>query len=179
MLYKLIIISYILLFAISCTGSPLSTKEKPDYGLGWNFIFWAIIKPEQDRQAKCAQPNAILTTIGGISTVGCINGKVLQGFIYDASTLQAVTLDTLSPGQSFLCKCNSETTTSFIWERGVVQENPPPGTITSKIFRSLDAGHTNTDALVYKTHYNQTDNLYCIPANCGFIEWKYQFLKIR
>ena len=176
---RIIMISLILQIFLNCKGSPLSTKEKPDYALGWNFIYWAIIKPEQDRQAKCALPNAILTTIGRSSSVGCINGKVLQGFIYDASNGLPITVDTLSPGQSFLCKCNSDSNTSFIWERGVVQENPPPGTMTSKIFRSLDAGHTNNDALIYKTHYNQTDNLYCIPFNCGFSEWKYQFLKIR
>jgi len=170
--------SYILFFAISCQGSPLSTKEKPDYALGWNYIFWAIIKPEQDRLAKCAQPNAILTTFGG-SLVGCINGKVLQGFIYNASTNQAVTEDTVSPGQSFLCKCNASASSHFSWERGVIRDNPLPGINTFKIFNSYDTGHTVNDALEYKTHYNQTDNLYCFPANCGFSEWKYQFLKIK
>lgn len=144
----------------------------------FSFYYFLVIYPQQQRQISCSQPNAIFTTFGG-SLVGCISGKVTQGLIYDASTNQAITVDTISPSQSFLCKCNAATSSHFSWERGAIQDNPPSGITTSKIFNSYDSGHTINDALVYKTHYNQPDNLYCIPGNCGFSEYKYQFLKIR
>lgn len=174
-----ILIFYILFLLIHCGDS---IYKPPKYAAMTMFYILNTYLPEQSaraqRQVQCSQPNAIYTAFGG-SIIGCISNKVTQGFIYDSTTGQSIVLDSLSPGQSLICKCNSGSTNHFSWERGAIQDNPPSGITTSRIFNSYDSGHTINDALVYKTHYSQPDNLYCIPGNCGFSEYRYQLLKIR
>jgi hypothetical protein len=177
MLYKLIMISYILLFAISCTGSPLSTKEKPDYALGWNYIFWAIIKPEQDRQASCARQDAVTYC----EKCNCVYNKVSEGLLFDATTNLPIKVETLSPGQSFYCQCGS-TYTSNTWYRGnKIEDNPQPGISINEILNTSPRnGNPANRNLIYKTHYNQPDNLYClVQCPIGQYDLQYQFLKIR
>ena len=159
MRYKIIMIIYILFFAISCQDSPLSTKEKLDYALGWNYIFWAIIKPEQDRQASCTEANAIAIC----EKCNCVNNKVLEGLIFDATTNLPIKTETVSPGQSFYCQCGAAYT-SNTWYRGSnVEDKPQPGiSITEIQNTSPKNGNSSNRSLNFKTHYNQPDNLYCL-----------------
>lgn len=163
---------------LNCTGSPLSTKEKPDYALGWNYIFWAIIKPEQDRLASCARPNAIgfeYVDNNG-NKVYCLNNKVSQGLILDALTNMPITAETIIAGQSLFCSCGSTSSIGGQWQRGSkVEDNPSNGVPISFIMY----GNINAP-LKYQTNYNQSDNLYCIktcPSNS--VSFQYQFIKIR
>lgn len=184
-IYSLIMVILILLFTSCIITSDEKEKKRYERNQNFQFLYFVFYLPAEAAKARerknCDQPNAIFTEFGQIGAPsGCFTNKVSQGFIYDASTNQAIISDTASAGQSFLCKCSTVTYFNpFLWERGAVIDNPPIGVSTSKIFYSYDSGHTNNDALVYKTHYNQPDNLYCIPGNCGFSEYKYQFLKIR
>jgi hypothetical protein len=161
------------------------TPENPDSAT-ISFYYFLVIYPQQQRQAQarenCDQPNAIDTEFArsSLQPFGCITTKVIDGFIFDATTKLAVSTDTVSPGQSFLCKCNNvNSVNSFFWERGIANDKPELVTRTIKLLRSLDPGNTNLDLLIFRTHYTDRDNLYCFPTNCGFNEYKYQFLKIR
>ena len=191
MLYSLFLI--LILCKLNCGPTPEQKRQKQRHRIqNINFLYSVIYLPNEERNAhlrrNCDKPNAldtevgrtpILGSYGDLLTTGCFFNKVAQGFIYDAATNNAITVETISASQAFLCKCNSLTTNIFTWERSVVQKTNPVGIITSRIFNRDDRGYSNNSQLVYQTHYKIQDNLFCIPWNCGFNEYRYQFLKIR
>ncbi len=174
---RIIVISLIILFVLSCKGSPLSTKDKPDYSAGWIYVYFSLLKPEQDRQASCAKTNSVVVC----EKCNCVSNKVSEGLIFDTATNLPIKSETLSPGQSFYCQCGSSYT-SNTWYRGsIIEDNPQPGISLKEIQNTSPRnGNPSNRSLIYKTHYNQPDNLYClVQCPIGQYDLQYQFLKIR
>ncbi len=173
---KLLLILLIVFYLLRCHAN-----DEPGRTNRYTVIYYSLFVyfPEQERKRQCSQPNAIEFSYvaNDGSKVYCLNQKVSQGLIYDANTNLAITADTLSPGQSFLCKCPPEFN-GGAWYRGnKVEDNPPNGVaITFIQFNNSK----NNMPLQYLTNYNQIDNIYCI-SQCSATDntAKYQFLKIR
>jgi hypothetical protein len=169
-----------LLLLIGCHQLPppfhKGTPENPDSAT-ISFYYFLVIYPQQQRQASCSQPNAIdYSLVGPERNRPCMSNRVTKGLIFDATTNIAVASDTLTAGQSFLCKCPPGLTGQ--WQRGnKVEESPPPGVSIGFIQASR-----NDNALQFPANYKQPDNLYCI-ARCDEANTsdpgQYQFLKIR
>lgn len=168
----------LLLIMLALFGCHSNDQPGEMYRGGMMYYYAFFYRPEQMRKEQCSQPNAI-----GFSYIDydgrqyyCLNNKVSQGLIYDANTNVAITADTLSAGQSLLCKCPGST--GGQWQRGkIVEENPAPGVSISFILTTT----SSNVPIKYPTNYNQQDNLYCI-SQCSVTDFstlKYQFLKIR
>ena len=173
---RIIVISLILLTLLNC-----NPKKGIDKEAAWLFYILVIV-PDRQKKEQCSKPNAIappyVRGLGG--TNFCISDKVSNGLIFDANTSAMITSETLPPGQSFLCQCGT-TYNRNGWYRGnKVEDNPQPGIAISSIFTTSPSESTTNKALVYKTNYNQSDNLYCItlcPVDASNVS--YQLLKIR
>jgi hypothetical protein len=175
--FKLLILFLILFCFVACYKPIPHLTERT--GLAYYYLL--VYQPEEIRKQQCSQPNAIGYSFGYASQIYCINNKVSEGLIFDANTNAGIKIDTVIPGQSFICQCGS-TFNANSWFRGnKAEDNPLAGSETTPIFASSpDTGAIKNTALVYKTHYNQPDNLYCItvcPANSR--NRQYQFLKVR
>lgn len=176
MLYRIIRTSVILISLLGCKGSPLSTKEPPDYAFGWNYIFWNLIVPEQKRQSSCAKSNSVKLCAG----CKCESNKVTAGLILDTTTNSFIMEETLNPGHSFLCQCGSVFTSNSWHRSNTAEDSPQPGVELSDVFIVRKDMNQVNQAIIYKTHYNQPDNLYCfVQCPVGQYEQQYQFLKIR
>lgn len=151
-----------------------------DYRSGLLAIYFFQIIPGLDRANQCNKPNALFIGLYDGRNIYCIDTKVADGLIFDSITLSPIKTDTIGAGQSFYCQCGQNISYS-IWKRGtIIEDNPPSNPNVKLIFATPTSSNSSQQALIYKTYYNNPDNLYCItecPVNSQ--NYQYQFLKIR
>ncbi len=181
--YNLLRIVLLIVLLAHCSPNPFETEKVSNESKLNEFLyqyFLLVYFPEQSRKASCEKPNAIL-----LDSI-CITAKVSSGLIYDGTTNQPITTETVSPGQSFRCLCNGQESNSVYWKKAIdTVENPASNPNLITVFVNGDYTHNKiTFRLDYKIHYNQPDNLYCIAVcpidlNVFSDKYQYQFLKIR
>ena len=162
---------FILLLISNCEES----KDKCwDIGkpCGNLFFYFNIIKPREDRENSCRQPNAI-NTCPTSNSCGCTSNKIATGAIFDNSLKVYITTETISSPKELLCLCPNQVVPRISqWSKGkeLNQETFPPNVLRDFI---------TTDAKLDKSILPIGTNLFCLFQCKIDEEYKYQVLKLR